>query len=114
MEGGGEIHQRGIPVLGTQGRPQSRTEPPPRRSGAASRLAVRAFRRKREETREEVLERLVNPTLSLDEVAKIVGVCKATIRRYTAKGVLPHYRTPGNQRRFKLNDVLQFLEEQRR
>ncbi|MFH1537866.1 MAG: helix-turn-helix domain-containing protein [bacterium] len=69
---------------------------------------------KRKETREEILERLVNPTLSLDEVAKIVGVCKATIRRYTAKGVLPHYRTPGNQRRFKLNDILQFLEEQRR
>lgn len=67
-----------------------------------------------EETREELLERLVNPTITLDEASKIMGVCKATVRRYTAKGILPHYRTPGNQRRFKLNDIINFLEEQRR
>lgn len=66
------------------------------------------------QTREEILERLVNPTVSLEEAAKIMGVCKATVRRYTAKGILPHYRTPGNQRRFKLNDIIQFLEHQRR
>lgn len=66
------------------------------------------------QSREEILERLVNPTVSLEEAAKIMGVCKATIRRYTAKGLLPHYRTPGNQRRFKLNEIIQFLENQRR
>ena len=65
-------------------------------------------------TREEILERLVNPTVTLDEAAKIMGVCKATVRRYTAKGVLPHYRTPGNQRRFKLNDIIEFIENQRK
>ncbi|MEW5946853.1 MAG: helix-turn-helix domain-containing protein [bacterium] len=65
------------------------------------------------QTREEILERLINPTLTLDEAAKIMGVCKATVRRYTVKGILPHYRTPGNQRRFKLNDVLNFLDKQR-
>ena len=68
----------------------------------------------REESREEVLERLMNPTINLEEAAKIMGVCKATVRRYTSMGILPHYRTPGNQRRFKLNDVIQFLENQRR
>jgi len=67
-----------------------------------------------EQSREEILERLVNPTITLEEAAKIMGVCKATVRRYTAKGILPHYRTPGNQRRFKLNDIIHFLEEQRR
>lgn len=67
----------------------------------------------REETREQILERLINPTISLEEAAKIMGVCKATVRRYTAMGILPHYRTPGNQRRFKLNDIIQFLESQK-
>lgn len=66
------------------------------------------------QSREEILERLVNPTITLEEAAKIMGVCKATVRRYTAKGALPHYRTPGNQRRFKLNDIIAFLEEQKR
>ena len=65
-------------------------------------------------SREELLERLINPTISLDETAKIMNVCKTTIRRYTAKGLLPHYRTPGNQRRFKLSDVLNFMERQKR
>lgn len=68
---------------------------------------------KKVQTREEILERLVNPTITLEEAAKIMGVCKATIRRYTAKGILPHYRTHGNQRRFKLNDIISFLENQR-
>ena len=53
-------------------------------------------------------------TAELHEAAKIMGVCKATVRRYTAKGVLPHYRTPGNQRRFKLNDIIAFIENQRK
>jgi len=66
------------------------------------------------ESREDILERLVNPTITLEEAAKIMGICKATVRRYTAKGILPHYRTPGNQRRFKLNDIINFLENQRK
>ena len=68
----------------------------------------------REQTREEIIERLVNPTITLEEAAKIMGVCKATVRRYTAMGILPHYRTPGNQRRFKLNDIILFLENQKK
>jgi excisionase family DNA binding protein len=68
----------------------------------------------REESREEILDRLMNPTITLEEAAKIMGVCKATVRRYTSMGILPHYRTPGNQRRFKLSDIIQFLENQRR
>jgi len=37
-------------------------------------------------------------------------VCPTTVRRYTNRGVLKHYRTPGNQRRFKLSEVLVFME----
>ena len=75
--------------------------------------AQESARSPQEESREEILERLINPTITLEETAKIMGVCKATVRRYTSMGILPHYRTPGNQRRFKLNDVIQFLESQR-
>jgi len=70
--------------------------------------------RNHEQSREEIIERLVNPTITLEEAAKIMGVCKATVRRYTVKGILPHYRTAGNQRRFKLNDIINFLENQRK
>jgi len=62
-----------------------------------------------EETREELLGRLLDPELTLAETAKILEVCPATVRRYADRGVLPHHRTPGNQRRFKLRDVLAFL-----
>ncbi|MGB9607317.1 MAG: helix-turn-helix domain-containing protein [bacterium] len=33
------------------------------------------------------------------------------MRRWTNKGILPSFRTPGNQRRFRLSDVLKFIEE---
>jgi hypothetical protein len=32
------------------------------------------------------------------------------VRRYTNKGLLQHFRTSGNQRRFRLSDVLEFLD----
>ncbi|MBD3176602.1 MAG: helix-turn-helix domain-containing protein [Armatimonadia bacterium] len=67
-----------------------------------------------EETREELLDRLLDPELTLAETAKLLEVCPATVRRYADKGVLPHHRTPGNQRRFKLRDVLDYLERQDR
>ncbi|MHB0912249.1 MAG: MerR family transcriptional regulator [Armatimonadota bacterium] len=68
--------------------------------------SYRTFR----ETREELLQRLLDPQISLEEAARILNVCPTTVRRYTNKGVLPHVRTPGNQRRFRLSDVLGFME----
>ncbi len=65
-----------------------------------------------EETREELIERLLDPQLTLREVAKLLDVCPTTVRRYTNRGVLSHYRTPGNQRRFRLSDVLEFMRRQ--
>jgi excisionase family DNA binding protein len=62
------------------------------------------------ETREELIQRLFDPPLTLEETARLLGVCPTTIRRYTNKGLLHHYRTPGNQRRFRLSDLLAFLE----
>jgi excisionase family DNA binding protein len=86
-----------------QGRlPLDIAEPPPRRRAPRS----------VEETREELIERLLDPQLSLRDVAKLLDVCPTTVRRYTNRGVLSHYRTPGNQRRFRLSDVLEFMRRQ--
>jgi len=63
-----------------------------------------------EETREDLLRRLLDPELTLGETAKILNVCKMTVRRYTNKGILPSIRTAGNQRRFKLSAVLEFIK----
>jgi excisionase family DNA binding protein len=62
------------------------------------------------ETREELIQRLLDPTLTLQETATLLAVCPATVRRYTNRGALRCFRTPGNQRRFRLSDVLDFME----
>ncbi len=61
------------------------------------------------ESREELLQRLLDPLISLEEAARILNVCPTTVRRYTNRGILQHHRTAGNQRRFKLSDVLAFM-----
>ena len=70
-------------------------------------------RRRRAETREELLSRLLDPTLTLEETALMLNVCPTTVRRYTNRGILPHERSKGNQRRFKLSCVLAFMEANR-
>lgn len=62
------------------------------------------------ETRREMLDRLLNPVLNLEEAARLLGVCPASVRRYTDRGVLTHHRTDGNQRRFHLADVVAFIQ----
>lgn len=63
------------------------------------------------ETREGLIQRLLDPVISLEEAARILNVCPTTVRRYTNRGVLKHLRTAGNQRRFRLSDVLTFMEK---
>lgn len=62
--------------------------------------------------REELIESLLDPLITLDDAATILNVCKTTVRRYTNKGVLDCIRTPGGQRRFKLSQVLDFMARQ--
>jgi len=66
--------------------------------------------------REELIESLLDPLITLEDAATILNVCKTTVRRYTNKGVLDCIRTPGGQRRFKLSQVLDFmaLQEQKK
>jgi len=68
------------------------------------------YGRQFKESRQALVERLLNPPLSLEDTARLLGVCPTTVRRYTERGLLNHYRTPGNQRRFRLSDVIAFLE----
>lgn len=74
-------------------------------------VAQRSYK-KFKETREDLIARLLDPTLSLEETARVLNVCPTTVRRYTNRGALKHLRTVGNQRRFRLSDILAFLESQ--
>lgn len=67
--------------------------------------------RKSKFEREELIEKLLDPVISLEEAATLIGVCKTTVRRYTNKGELECLRTPGQQRRFKLSQVLEFVKK---
>lgn len=65
------------------------------------------------ETRSQLLARLLNPELSLHEASILLGVCRATVRRYADSKQLPCARTPGGQRRFYLRDVEMFYKRLR-
>jgi excisionase family DNA binding protein len=62
------------------------------------------------ETRQDLIMRLLDPELSLEETSRLLGVCPATVRRYTNRGWLTHHRTIGGQRRFRLSGVVQFVQ----
>ncbi len=68
--------------------------------------SYKAFR----ESRGELVARLLDPIISLEETARVLNVCPTTVRRYTNKGLLMHFRTAGNQRRFRLSEVLSFMD----
>ncbi len=63
------------------------------------------------ETRQELMQRLLDPEITLEEASRLLGVCPATVRRYTNKNWLKHHRTAGGQRRFRLSDVVNFVNE---
>lgn len=69
------------------------------------------YRGEFKESRTELIKRLLDPELTLEEVSRLLGVCPATVRRYTNRGWLGHHRTNGGQRRFRLSGVVRFVEE---
>lgn len=62
------------------------------------------------ESREDLIRRLLDPELTLEETSRLLGVCPATVRRYTNRKWLTHHRTQGGQRRFRLSDIVKFVE----
>lgn len=69
------------------------------------------YRGEFKESREELIQRILDPELSLEEVSRLLGVCPATVRRYTNRGWLEHHRTQGGQRRFRLSGLVKFVDE---
>lgn len=78
---------------------------------AGEEIAQNSYKSKFAESRDDLIRRLLDPQLSLEETARVLNVCPTTVRRYTNRGLLKQERTPGNHRRFRLSDVLTFLEE---
>ncbi len=89
-------------------------------------IAQFSYKRPFAEKRHELIERLLDPILSLEDAARLLNVCPTTVRRYTNKGILTYYRKEPEhtsqrsagqnketrQRRFRLSDILAFLETQ--
>ncbi len=69
------------------------------------------YRGEFKESRQELIKRLLDPELSLEETSRLLGVCPATVRRYTNRTWLAHHRTTGGQRRFRLSDIVKFVGE---
>lgn len=88
--------------------------------------AQSSYKRPFQEKRHELIKRLLDPILSLEDAARLLNVCPTTVRRYTNKGILTYYRKETErgsaaslaleketrQRRFRLSDILAFLEAQ--
>ena len=79
-------------------------------AGTEGEVAQHSYK-KFKEARGDLIQRLLDPIISLEEAARVLNVCPTTVRRYTNRGVLKHLRTAGNQRRFRLSDVLSFMDE---
>ena len=93
-------------------------------------VAQSSYKRPFEESRQDLIARLLDPVLSLEEAARLLNVCPTTVRRYTNAGVLNYYRKETErtgqadaadqavketrQRRFRLSDILTFLASQER
>ncbi len=73
-------------------------------------VTSRYYRGEFKENRQELIRRLLDPELSLEETSRLLGVCPATVRRYTNRNWLAHHRTTGGQRRFRLSDIVRFVE----
>jgi excisionase family DNA binding protein len=69
------------------------------------------YQGKFKESREDLIRRLLDPELTLEEVSRLLGVCPATVRRYTNRGWLGHHRTQGGQRRFRLSSLVRFVDD---
>jgi excisionase family DNA binding protein len=68
------------------------------------------YRGEFKESRKDLIRRLLDPELSLEETSRLLGVCPATVRRYTNRGWLKHHRTTGGQRRFRLSNIVKFVD----
>lgn len=62
-------------------------------------------------TRRELINRLENPEISLQEAAILLEACRATVRVLCDENKLAHHRTPGGQRRFFYREIKEFIRD---
>lgn len=72
---------------------------------------VKKRKRALTENRRELINRLENPELSLQEAAILLNGCRATVRLLCDENKLPHHRTPGGQRRFFYRDIKDYIRD---
>ena len=51
--------------------------------------------------------------MNVGEAAEFLGVSAASLRKWSDKGLVPVYRTPGGQRRYSPGDLEEFLSSMR-
>lgn len=49
--------------------------------------------------------------LNIDEASKLLRVSKRTLRNWEKDGKIKSYRTPGNHRRYKEDDLLKIMKQ---
>lgn len=89
-------------------RPKTRLPSPPEVSQDRRNRIVTALARLQE--RRRLIVKLLNPLLTMHEAELLLDLSQTTIRRATQNGSLRSQRTAGGQRRFRLLDVLEFLD----
>lgn len=52
--------------------------------------------------------------LTMEEVGNLIGLDRSTIYNWKRQGLLPHYKIGKRAVRFKLAEVLQWMETQKR
>ena len=62
-------------------------------------------------TRRELINRLENPEISLQEAAILLEGCRATVRVLCDEKKLAHHRTDGGQRRFFYRDIKEYIRD---
>jgi excisionase family DNA binding protein len=57
-----------------------------------------------------VISDYADAPIGIRDAARILGCTPNTVRRWTDAGRIPHSRTPGNQRRYRVQDLCDVLQ----
>lgn len=60
--------------------------------------------------RRRLIVQLLNPVLTMQQACLMLDLSQTTVRRATESGTLKSFRTAGGQRRFRLLDILEYMD----
>ncbi len=75
-------------------------------------IADERYEAKSEEIRKMVIS-VNKPFLTLDDVCFLTGLSKSTLYTYTNKGIIAYFKPTGKQLYFKLEDIKNFIMNQK-